>query len=160
MIDADKIRVMPKTDDAAVAPGLLEHMSDLKHFVIADRTPDIRGWEVELRDRQTVGVVTDLIVDTTDLSARYLEIKTYHDAVGTDDDQWVLVPVQCARINEREQRVIIDRLPATGLAAAPHFASRPPTKSQEQEIQEYFGIDIMAQLIRDELPAGGDQSII
>ena len=32
MIDADKIRVVPKTDDAALVPGLLEHMSDLKHF--------------------------------------------------------------------------------------------------------------------------------
>ncbi len=160
MIDADKIRVMPKTDDAAVAPGLLEHMSDLKHFMIAHGTPDVRGWEVELPDRLTVGVVTDLIVDTTDLSARYLEIKTYHDVLGADDDQWVLVPTQCARINDREQRVVIDRLPATGLAAAPRFARRPPTKLQEQQIQEYFGVDIMAELIRDELPAGGDQPIV
>ena len=160
MMNADKIRVVPKTDDAAVAPGLLRHMSDLKHFMIADPAPDIRGWEVELRDRQTVGVVTDLIVDTTDLSVRYVEVKTYHDVLGTEDDEWVLVPVQSARINEREQRLVIDRLPATGLAAAPRFARGAPTKSQEQQIQEYFGIDIMQELIRDELPTSGDQPII
>ena len=160
MMAADKIRIVPKTDDATVAPGSLEHLSDLKHFMINDPAPDIRGWDVELPDRRTVGTLEDLIVDTTDLSVRYVEVKAYHDVLGTDDDESLLVPVQRAQIDDREQRVIIDRLPAAGLAAAPRFARGAPNKSQEQQIQDFFGVDILGELIRDELPGGGDQPII
>lgn len=153
MLTADQIRIVPKTADATVARGQLEHLTDLKGYMIADPAPDIRGWEVELPDRRTVGTLNDLIVDTNDLSVRYLEVKVDHRVLGTEDDEWVLVPVQRGRIDDREQHVTIDRLPATGLAAAPRFSRGVPTKPQEQQIQEYFGIDIMAELIRDESPS-------
>ena len=159
MLTADRIRIVPKTADAAVARGLLEHLIDLKGYVIADPAPDIRGWKVELPDQRAVGTLDDLIVDTTDLSVRYVEVKVDHRVLGTTDDEWVLVPVQRAQIDDREHHVIIDRLPATGLAAAPRFSRGVPTKSQEQQIQEYFGIDIMGELIRNELPAN-DEPII
>lgn len=160
MLAASKIRVMPKTNDASAPPGSLEHLSDLKHFMISDPAPDIRGWTVEFPDRRKVGTVDDLMVDTTDLSVRYVETNVDHRLLGTDDDESLLVPVQLARVDDKAERVIIDRLPTTGLAAAPRFARGVPTKAQEQQLQEYFGIDIMSELIRDELPASRDEPVI
>src|SRR5579872_5739745 len=126
-----------------VAPGLLEHLSNLKGYKIEDPAPDIRGWEVDLADRRKVGSVDDLIVDTQDLSVRYLEAKARHEVLGTDDDEWVLLPVQRARIDDQNKKVIIDRLPETGLGEAPRFARGVPNKSQEQQIQAYYGVDVM-----------------
>jgi hypothetical protein len=160
MMAADKVRIIPKTSDATAAPGKLEHLKDLKGFMISDPAPDIRGWVVVLPDRRTVGTVDDLVVDTSDRSLRYVEVKAYHDVIGTEDDEWVLVPARTASIDDRGQRVIIERLPVDGFAAAPRFARGVPNKSQEQQIHDSFGVDILGEIIRDELPSGGDQPII
>jgi len=139
MMTADEIRVVPKSDDAKTVPGLLRHFSELKGFKVADPAPDIDGWKVELPNERKVGTVDDLIIDTTDLSVRYLEVKADHEALGTDDDEWVLIPVRRARIDDGEHRVIVDGLPAVGIAGAPRFTRGVPTKAQEQQLQEYFG---------------------
>jgi hypothetical protein len=153
MMNAEEIRIVPKNDDATVAPGLLRHLSEMRGFMIADPAPDIRGWKVELPDRCKVGSVSDLIVDTTDRSVRYLEVKADRHVLGTDDDEWMLIPVRPARIDDKEETVIVDRLPATGLAGAPRFTRGVPTKAQEQQLQEYYGPDVVGDIIQDETVA-------
>jgi len=44
--------------------------------MIAEPDPDIRGWKVVLTDGQPVGKVDDVIVDTSDMTVRYLEVSS------------------------------------------------------------------------------------
>lgn len=133
-----KMRIVPKNDDASVAPGLLLHLKDMKGFMIADPDSDIRGWEVALRDGRRVGVVDDLIVDTTQLEVRYIEVKVDRHVIAADEDIWVLVPASAARIHEKEDRVVIDSLPLAGLAGAPRSSRKPPTPDEERAVRDYF----------------------
>jgi hypothetical protein len=135
---ARKIHLKPKTDDASVAPGMLAHLSDLHDFRIGEAEPDIRGWTVVLPDDRRVGKVDDLIVDTTDMTARYIEMKVDHHVLNTNEDTWVLVPIGAARIDDRGDVVRIDRLPSTGLAGAPRFERGAPTAAQQRAIHEYY----------------------
>jgi sporulation protein YlmC with PRC-barrel domain len=133
------IQVVPKRDDATVEPDALEHLSDMKDFMIADPDPDIRGWKVVLPDGTKVGKVDDLIVDTSTMTVRYLEVKLDHHVLGTDEDTWRLVPVGTARVDDKEHVVVLDRLPVAGLAGAPKHARGIPTREQQRELDEYYG---------------------
>ncbi|HSD63239.1 MAG TPA: PRC-barrel domain-containing protein, partial [Ignavibacteriaceae bacterium] len=51
----------------------LYRLSDLADYEVADRDPDVRGWEVVSADKK-VGTVDELIVDPDDMKVRYLDI--------------------------------------------------------------------------------------
>jgi hypothetical protein len=116
------------------------HLSDMRGFTLPDPLPDIRGWKVVLPDGRRAGTVEDLIVDTDALAVKYLEVKLDHDILGTDDDNWVLVPIGAARLDDEEERAIVDRLPVGGLENAPRqYAGHPvPTRDQEQALRDYY----------------------
>lgn len=138
-MDADELRVVPKRDDATAEPDTLAHLSDLPDFMIADPAPDIRGWPIVLTNGQRVGKVEDVIVDTSDMTVRYLEVKLDRDAVGTDEETWRLVPVAAARLDDQADDVILDRLPAGGLASAPAHTQGAPTADQWRAVGDYYG---------------------
>jgi sporulation protein YlmC with PRC-barrel domain len=133
-----KIRIVPKDDDASVLPGMLLHLSDIKGFMVADSVPDFRGWEVVLRDGRRVGTVDDLIVDTTALDVKYLEVKVDREVMAASEDTWVLVPATAAHIREKDDRVVVDWLPVAGIAGAPRSSRESPTHADERAIQDYF----------------------
>jgi sporulation protein YlmC with PRC-barrel domain len=135
------IPVVPTDDDAGVAPGLLMHFSEMRGFTLPDNLPDIRGWKVRLPDGRRVGKVDDLIVDTDDLTVKYLEVRVDHDVLGSREDSWVLVPIGAARLDDDDvEAVIVDRLPTGGLERAPRqYPGHPvPTRAQEREVRDYF----------------------
>jgi hypothetical protein len=117
------------------------HLSEMRGFTLPDPLPEIRGWKVVLPDGRRAGTVEDLIVDTSGLVVKYLEVKVDHDFLGTDDDNWVLVPIGAARLDDGEERVIVDRLPVSGLEKAPRqYAGHPvPTRDQERALRDYYG---------------------
>jgi sporulation protein YlmC with PRC-barrel domain len=145
-MDADKLQVVPKTDEpAAVAPGLLARLSDLKDYMIADPYPDFRGWKVELPDGRRVGKVSDLIVDTNEMVVKYMEVKVDDDVLVPRDpftaatgEVYVLVPVGAARLADDEDAIIVDRLPKAGIENAPRFERGAPTPEQERQIRDYY----------------------
>ena len=106
------IRLFPKDDDATVEPGELAHLSALTDYQIEDPAPDIRGWTVKLRDGQTVGKVDDLVVDTDNLVVRYFEMKVGREFRRGDDEEWVLVPINVAHLDDADDVVMIHRLPS------------------------------------------------
>lgn len=136
------IRILPKRDDATVAPGMLAHLDQLDGFVIADPAPDVRGWKVVLPDGREVGTVDDLVVDTTELCARYLEVKIDRDVILADRDRWVLVPIAAARIDSARDVVTIERFPATGLADAARPQRDVPTPADERAACAYFEVEV------------------
>jgi len=135
---AGSIHIEPRTDNARAPKGMLAHLKDLKDWKIADDEPDIRGWLVALPDGRLAGRVAELIVDTDDMSVRYLELKVVHEIVGTDDDTYLLVPVSAARLDDEDSLVIVDRLPKAGISEAPRFARGVPTQDQEHRIREFY----------------------
>ncbi|HXB24220.1 MAG TPA: PRC-barrel domain-containing protein [Gemmatimonadaceae bacterium] len=113
-MDAPKtIQLFPKDDDANVEPGELAHLSALTDYQIEDPAPDIRGWTVKLRDGQTVGKVDDLVVDTDNLVVRYFEMKVAREFRRGDDEEWMLIPISVAHLDDADDVVMIHRLPST-----------------------------------------------
>jgi hypothetical protein len=87
-----------------------ERLSRLRDFEVARNEPDPRGATVMNRERQTVGKVRDLIVDTDRMRVTYLDVELdtkLFDLHG-DDDPHVLVPIERAQSDGRH--LIVDEL--------------------------------------------------
>lgn len=136
------MRIVPKRDGAwAVVPGALARLSDLDDdYMLADPLPDFRDWKVTLPDGRRVGTVEDILVDTSTMLAKYVEVKVDHKVLLDEEDSWVLVPVESVRIDTDNDRVVIDHLPAGGLAGAPRHNRRLPTPEEQDVILTYFEI--------------------
>lgn len=137
---ADRLRNEPyDRDDLARAgtAGTLGRLDDLDDFEIADGEPDIRGWDVRTTPDRKIGEVKGLIVDTAAMQVRYMEVKVNKDVLGTDDDQYVLVPIGAARLDDDDDNVFIDRLPTTGLAGAPRFHGNI-TDDNDRRLRDYY----------------------
>ncbi|MEP7065132.1 MAG: PRC-barrel domain-containing protein [Gemmatimonadota bacterium] len=134
-----KLRIVPRTDDDVyVAPGLLAHLKKLKGLTITSADSDIRGWMVTARDGRRVGTVDDLIVETSMLEVRYLEVRLDFDILGRADDSWVLVPARLARLHDARALVMIDSMSARGIVGAPRSSREAPTACEERAIIRYF----------------------
>lgn len=114
-----KITVIPKTDDARAPRGELVHLSELPNYVVADPSPDVRDWPVHLRDGHNAGRADDLIVDTDELTVKYVEVKLARDFRHGDEDEYVLIPASAIQLDETKALVIIDRVPTDGLSKIP-----------------------------------------
>ncbi|MDB4874983.1 MAG: hypothetical protein JWM41_1429 [Gemmatimonadetes bacterium] len=135
------IRIVPKKDDApAVAPGLLAHLGDLDDYMIADPIPDFRDWNVTLADGRRLGKVDDVIVDTTTMTVKYVEVKLDRDVLVGEDDRWLLIPAELIRVDSDNARVLVDHLPAGGLTNAPQRARGLPSPSEERAILAYYEV--------------------
>jgi sporulation protein YlmC with PRC-barrel domain len=97
----------------------LTPLSELKHFRVAQGDPDIRGWTVYTSNGRDIGVVDDLLVDTTRGEVVMLDI----DLKGTN--RCTLAPIRAAWVDSEHKRVILDgaqlgkddELPTLGRAA-------------------------------------------
>ncbi|HEX6576318.1 MAG TPA: PRC-barrel domain-containing protein [Gemmatimonadaceae bacterium] len=117
----------------------LTRLEELKGFQVAEGDHDIRGWEVRTPDGNKIGKVEELIVDPAERRVRYMEVKVDHKALGFDNDRHILVPIGAARIKEDGKDVLIERLPAQGLAGAPPYTRGPITRDYETQLRHYYG---------------------
>ncbi|MGK2963968.1 MAG: PRC-barrel domain-containing protein [Gemmatimonadaceae bacterium] len=132
----------------------LVRLEKLKGFQVADGDHDIRGWKVKTPDGNTVGKVEELIVDPVERRVRYMEVKADRTALGIDDDRHILIPVGAARLEDDGNDVVIERLPARGLAGAPAYSQGPITREYETSLREYYGATAVSDdpdYYRDEL---------
>lgn len=56
------------------ASPALSSLADLRDFTVADGDPDVRGWDVFTGEGRRIGEVHDLLVDTTAMKVRYLDV--------------------------------------------------------------------------------------
>ena len=117
----------------------LTRLEELKGFQVADGDHDIRGWEVRTPDDKKIGKVEELIVDPAERRVRYMEVKVDRKALGWDDDRHILIPIGTARLNDDKHDVLIERLPAQGLAGAPAYKRGPITRDYETSLRNYYG---------------------
>jgi photosynthetic reaction center H subunit len=66
----------------AAAPQIAP-LKELKDYKVAKEDPDVRGWNVLGRDGRTVGQVHDLLVDTSAMRVRYLDVELDHDLLAS-----------------------------------------------------------------------------
>ena len=117
----------------------LIRLEELKGFKVADGDRDIRGWKVRTSEGVDAGKVDELIVDPSARQVRYLEIDLDKKAVGLDDDRRILVPIGVARLDDDHERVVVDQLSATKLAAAPLYRRGSITREYETSLRDYYG---------------------
>jgi sporulation protein YlmC with PRC-barrel domain len=126
-------------DISTSADGRLVRLHELKDFQVARDDHDIRGWEVRTPDGRKIGKVEELVVDPTERRVRYLDIEVDRKALGVDDDRHVLVPIGAVSLKEDGHDVLIERLPAQGLAGVPPYSGGAITRDYETSLRNYYG---------------------
>lgn len=128
MADERDSRDMPD-NTPRVAP-----LGKLDDFQVADGVPDPRGWDVIASDGMKAGEVHELIVDTAVMCTRYLDIKLDKDIAGDGDDRDVMLPVGAARLDDNDDRVILDNMTTAQIAALPVYTHDAITRDYENSV--------------------------
>lgn len=145
---------MTRNSNVTGTDARLIRLEELKGFQVAEGDQDIRGWKVKTPDGKTIGKVEELIVDPAERRVRYMEIKVDRKVLGIDDDRHILVPIGTARIEDDGNDVLLDRLPAQGLAGVPAYSRGPITRDYETSLREYYGataVDSASEYYRHDL---------
>ena len=131
-------RMQHDNRNAGTGASRLARLDELDDFEIADGQPDIRGWDVRTPDGMKVGKVDGLIADTGAMEVRFIEVEASRNVLGTAKDEHILVPIGAARLNDDDDTVHIDRLPATGLGKAPRFGRTALTGEHDRQLRDYY----------------------
>jgi hypothetical protein len=117
--------------------GGLRRLSELDDYRVAKGAPDPRGWPVAAADGGEVGRVRDLIVDTAAQRVRYLDVELDAAAPGTGE-RHVLLPIGRARLDESDDRVLVDSLGAAGIDALPRYDGLAFDRQYESAVRRGF----------------------
>jgi hypothetical protein len=117
--------------------GGLRRLSELDDYRVVKGAPDPRGWSVTAADGREVGRVRDLLVDTSALRVRYLDVELDAAAPGTGE-RHVLLPIGRARLHEADDRVVVDALAAEGLRALPRYDGLAFDREYESAVRRGF----------------------
>ncbi|MGE5729611.1 MAG: DUF2382 domain-containing protein [Gemmatimonas sp.] len=126
-----------RSDDAQLTPRVAA-LSKIDGYDVADGTPDPRGWTVRDSMGTDIGKVHDLIVDTVAMRTRYLDVELDKKALHLHDDRDVLIPVGQARLDDDDDRVILDSLSATRIAALPEYSHGDIDRDYENSLLPNF----------------------
>ncbi|MEE4208987.1 MAG: photosynthetic reaction center subunit H [Parvularcula sp.] len=105
-------------------------------YDVAKNDADPRGMTVYGADGQPGGVVTDLWLDRSEASIRYLEVDTGSpEAAGH-----ILLPITFAKINRARRRVEVDAIYGHHFAHVPGLKNpEEVTRLEEDKITGYYG---------------------
>lgn len=113
-------------------------LDDLEDFEVAEGEPDVRGWEVLSADGERIGEVDQLLVDTTAMKVRYLDVDLENDLIGTDEDRHALIPIGFARLDEDNDQIFVDNLTKEDVRRLPAYDHGPVTRDIEVEVRRAF----------------------
>ena len=100
----------------------LRRFSDMDDVEIAKDDPDPRGWDVVGSDGRRVGEVKDLLVDTSSMKVRSLEVELEGSNFNWNDNRRVAVPADDVRLDEDRDKVVLDRIGYDELGRMDPFA--------------------------------------
>src|SRR5690606_16461941 len=128
------------TGRATAEGGRLAMLSDLDDFEVADEDPDPQDWEVTASDGRTIGQVKDLVVDTSAMKVRYLDVDVDEEALGATElrGRHVLIPIGYARLDEDEDQVFVDAISSADVSRLPAFEGLPLRRDTEDRIFGFF----------------------
>ena len=113
-------------------------LDQLDDFEVAEGDPDIRGWDVHTADGRRIGEVDDLLVDRLAMKVRYLDVDLDDEVDRSGEDRHILVPIGYARLDEADDRVVVDSLTRADLEAMPLYAHAPVTREYETRLRDRF----------------------
>lgn len=114
----------------------LDQMDDFK---VADGDPDVRGWDVMSADGTKIGEVDNLLIDSTAMKVRYLDVDIDDDVLDGGDERHILIPIGYARLDEDDDQVFVDSLDRNSLGSIPAYTHEPLTEEYETSLQGYYG---------------------
>lgn len=88
----------------------LHRFSDMDDVEVAEDDPDVRGWDVVSSDGHDIGEVKDLLVDTTSMKVRCLEVELDGSHFSWNDNRRVAIPVDNVLLDEEHDDVVIQGL--------------------------------------------------
>jgi uncharacterized protein (TIGR02271 family) len=103
-------------------------------YEIAEGEPDIRGWDVQNKEGQTIGEVDELLFDEQSCKVRYL-IVDIDDKNSTADDRKVLIPIGLAVLHEKEDDVVLPTINSQQLAMLPVYKKGSLDVSTEKSVR-------------------------
>lgn len=112
-------------------------LDELPDFEVAEGDPDVRGWEVLASDGTRIGEVDDLLIDTDAMKVRYLDVDLTSD-FDAGEDRHILVPIGYARLDDRDDRVIVDELSGADIATLPVYDHSPLTREYEADLRSRY----------------------
>ena len=130
---ADRVHQQDGSAAPTVAP-----LSTITDLSVTDGEPDIRGWDVVGQDRRTIGTVHDLVVDCEQMKVRYMDVEIRRAAIDADQDRHVLIPIGYARLDEEDDRILVNNIATTAASSLPAYEHAPVTREQEAALHETY----------------------
>lgn len=124
-------------------------LDQLNDFKVAEGDPDVRGWDVLSSDGRKIGEVDNLLVDTTAMKVRYLDVDIEQGLLENDPDRHILIPIGYARLDEDDDQIFVDRLTATTLKEIPAYRAGSLTREYETNLHGFFDNDFSATTKKD-----------
>jgi photosynthetic reaction center H subunit len=113
-------------------------LEDLDDIAVAEDDPDVRGWTVLTEHRRAAGEVHTLIVDEAAMKVRYLDVAINRDFLeGTGrDHHHVLVPIGMARLDLKNNKVILDDFNIEDVIKLPSYEHGPVSQDYERRLRD------------------------
>ncbi|MBW3533940.1 MAG: PRC-barrel domain-containing protein [Gemmatimonadetes bacterium] len=129
----------PTTPDPPSPDAGLVRLGDLDEYRVAKGSADPRSWTVVGGDGDKMGTVVDLIVDRADLKTRYLDCDVNEDRLELERlDRHVLIPVEHARLDHDERRVVVAGLFGRDMGRYPMHTGLPLVEEAERELAAWY----------------------
>lgn len=120
--------------------GGLRRMKEVEDdYKVSDEDPDVRGWDLIGSDGGKLGEVEELIVDTSAMKVRYLDIEIDDDLiVSNEDDRHVLIPIGAVNLDYENKFVIAPNLTDQSLSSLPVYHGEEISRDFEHKIISAF----------------------
>jgi sporulation protein YlmC with PRC-barrel domain len=132
-----------KKDSPGGPRAHLYRLNDLDDYEISQSDPDVRGWKVLGSDSERLGEVVDLVVDLNKMKVRYLDIDINEQYKKESGEHHMLVPIGLARINDKDDTVVITTLGKDNIHNYPVFKGDPISREYENSVHETIGFAVL-----------------
>lgn len=124
-------------------------LDQLNDFKVAEGDPDVRGWDVLSSEGRKIGEVDNLLVDTTAMKVRYLDVDIEQGLLENDPDRHILIPIGYARLDEDDDQIFVDSLNAATLNEIPAYRAGSLTREYETNLHGFFDNDFSGSTEKD-----------
>jgi len=122
------------------AGGRVVPLGELGDYEVADGHPDVRGWEVRERGGNKVGEVHELLIDTSEMRVRYLDVELEGQLPGSGGNRHVLIPVGSVTLDDRRDDVILSGISASQLSGLSPYTHSGVTREYETSLLQGLGL--------------------
>ncbi len=114
----------------------INQLTELKAsgYEIAEGEPDIRGWDVQNKQGETIGEVDELLFDEASRRVRYIIVELNNKNAASGDRK-VLIPIGLAVLKDKEDDVVLPTLNTEQLTMLPDYKKGNLDAATEKSIR-------------------------